>query len=73
MPWHGVVVVDGVKGVKYALMPPGMYKNGKKLAVSSTFWLINHRERCFSLISTLQDILPRRFLRNTLILKIFVF
>jgi hypothetical protein len=28
------VVVEGVKGVKYALKPPGMYENGKKQAFS---------------------------------------
>jgi hypothetical protein len=29
-----VVMVEGVTGVKYAPKPPGMYKNGKKRAVS---------------------------------------
>jgi hypothetical protein len=27
--------VEGVKGVKYAPKPPGMYENGKKQAVSA--------------------------------------
>ncbi len=29
VPRQGLVV-EGVKGVKYATMPPGMYENGKK-------------------------------------------
>jgi hypothetical protein len=29
VPGQGMVV-EGVKGVKYATMPPGMYENGKK-------------------------------------------
>ncbi len=29
VPRQGVVV-EGVKGVKYAHMPPGMYENGEK-------------------------------------------
>jgi hypothetical protein len=33
-------------------MPPEMYKNGKKQAVSRTFWLINRSKRRFLLKST---------------------
>jgi hypothetical protein len=35
MPRQGVMV-EGVKGVNYALKQPGMYENGKKRVVSST-------------------------------------
>jgi hypothetical protein len=35
------LVVEGVKGVKYAPKPSEMYNNGEKLAVVPTFWLIN--------------------------------
>jgi hypothetical protein len=51
VPGQGAVV-EGVKGGKYAPMPPGMFKNGKKQAFSHTFWLINHQKCCFSLKST---------------------
>ncbi len=53
---------------QYAPMPPRMYENGKKPAIMRIFWLINCRKQCFSLKSTEQDILPRCFLRNALIL-----
>jgi hypothetical protein len=46
------MVVEGVKGVKYAPMPPRMDKNMKKRAVLHTFWLINRQKCCFSLKST---------------------
>ncbi len=46
------VVEEGVKGVKYAPMPPGMYENGKKQAVSHTFMLINCQKCHFLLKST---------------------
>jgi hypothetical protein len=46
-------------------------KTVKKWAVSCTFWLINHPKRCFSIKITLQDIIPRYFLRNTSILNFF--
>jgi hypothetical protein len=71
VPWQGAVV-EGVKGVKYAPMPPGMFENGKKRAVWHTFQLINLRKCHFLPKSTYQDILPRCFLRNKLILKLFV-
>ncbi len=71
VPRQGVVV-EGVKGVKYAPMPPKIYKNRKKQAVSCTFWLINCQKCRFSLKITQQDILPRCFLRNTSILKFFI-
>jgi hypothetical protein len=45
-------VVEGVKGVKYTPMLPKMYENGKKWAVSHTFWLINPRKHRFLLKST---------------------
>jgi hypothetical protein len=70
VPGQGVAV-EGVKGVKHTPMPPEIYENCiyKKQAVSHIFWLI---KRHFLLKSTEQDILPRRFLRNTSILKFFI-
>jgi hypothetical protein len=59
------MVVEGVKGVKYAPMPPEIYKNGEKQVVSRTFWLINRQKRHFSLKSTKQYILLGCFLWNT--------
>jgi hypothetical protein len=45
------VVVEGVKGIKYAPMQPGMYENGKKQAVSHTFTRIN-RQKCHFLLKS---------------------
>jgi hypothetical protein len=36
VPWQGVVV-EGVKGVKYAPKLPRMYENGKKRTVSRIY------------------------------------
>jgi hypothetical protein len=44
--WTGVVV-EGVKGVKYAPVPPKMYEKGKKQAISHTFCLINCQKHNF--------------------------
>jgi hypothetical protein len=51
VPGQGVVV-EGVKGVKYTCMPPGIYQSGKKRTVSCTFCLLNHHKHRFSLKST---------------------
>ncbi len=37
VPRQGVVVVEGVKGIKYDTKPSGMYENGKKQAISCTY------------------------------------
>jgi hypothetical protein len=60
--------------LKEANKPPSQPKYTKmaKKAVSCTFWLKICQKRNFSLKITLQDILPRCFLRNTLILKFFI-
>jgi hypothetical protein len=71
VPRQGVVV-EGVKGVKYAPLLPRMYRNDEKRMVSHTFWLLNCQKRRFSLKSTEQDILLRRFWRNKLIFELFV-
>jgi hypothetical protein len=44
---------------------PKYMKTAKIWPVSSTFWLINRQKRRFSLKSAQQDILTRRFSRNT--------
>jgi hypothetical protein len=49
------------KGVKYSLLSPKIFENGKKQAVSLTFWPINRQKCNFSLINTSQDILLRCF------------
>ncbi len=69
--WAGVLV-EGVKGVKYVPLPPGLYKNGENTGGFTHFWLLNCRKRRFSFKSTLLDIFPRRFLRNTLIVRFLV-
>ncbi len=51
VPRQGVVV-EGVKGIKYAPMQPEILKKGKKRVVTSTFWLVNRQKCCFSLKST---------------------
>ncbi len=58
VPWQGVVV-EGVKGVKYAPKLPRMYENGKKRTVSRIYWLKNRQKRYT----------PETFLRNTFIWK----
>ncbi len=44
---------------------PKYAKMARKQAVLRTFWLINRLKHRFLLKSTLKDIIPRRFLRNT--------
>jgi hypothetical protein len=65
-------VVEGVKGVKYAPMPPGMYENGNKKTVVSHTFFSKSLKTLFFTQKYLTRYTPGTFLRNTLVLQIFV-
>jgi hypothetical protein len=70
VPGQGVGV-EGIKGVKYAPMSPGMYENGKKWAVLRTFWLINCQKHRYLLKSILSRYTPETFFEKYINFKIF--
>jgi hypothetical protein len=59
-----------IKGVKYAPMPPGMHNNSKKTGGFAHFLACKSPKTPFFAQKYLTNILPRRFLRKTLILNL---
>jgi hypothetical protein len=71
VPWQGVVV-QGVKGVKDAPMPPGMYENSKKTGSFAHFLDYKSPKTPFFSQNYLTRYIFRPFSRNTLVLKFFI-
>jgi hypothetical protein len=70
VPGQGVVV-EGVKGVKYFLLSPKIYENGKKTGGFPHFLAYKSPKMQFFTHKYLTRYTPEMFLRNTSLLKFF--
>jgi hypothetical protein len=71
MPGQGVEV-EGVKGVKNAPMPPGMYENGEKTGGFPHFSANKLPKTRLFAERYLTRCTPELFFENTLILQFFI-
>jgi hypothetical protein len=70
VPWQGVVV-EGVKGVKYASMSPGMYENSEKAGGFAHFLAYKLPKTPFFAQKYLTRYTPETFIKEYINFKIF--